>query len=56
MHVANKIIVVTGGGSGIGRALVLDLLSRGAAVAAVDIDAPALQRTLELAGDRAARL
>jgi short-subunit dehydrogenase len=52
MKVQNKVIVVTGGGSGIGRELVLNLLSRGASVAAVDINESALQETLELAGDR----
>lgn len=52
MKVQNKVIVITGGGSGIGRELVLNLLSRGASVAAVDINESALQETLELAGDK----
>jgi NAD(P)-dependent dehydrogenase (short-subunit alcohol dehydrogenase family) len=52
MKVENKVIVVTGGGSGIGRELAMHLLSRKARVAAVDIDGSALQETLELAGDR----
>jgi NAD(P)-dependent dehydrogenase (short-subunit alcohol dehydrogenase family) len=34
MKVQNEIIVVTGGGNGIGRELVLNLLARGSAVAA----------------------
>ena len=51
MKVQNKVIVVTGGGSGIGRELVLNLLSKNARVAAVDIDESALQETAELAGD-----
>jgi NAD(P)-dependent dehydrogenase (short-subunit alcohol dehydrogenase family) len=51
MKVQNKVIVVTGGGSGIGRELVLNLVSKGARVAAVDISASALQETLELAGN-----
>ncbi len=50
MKVQNKIIVVTGGGSGLGRELVLALLSRGASVAAVDINAAALEETVKLAG------
>jgi NAD(P)-dependent dehydrogenase (short-subunit alcohol dehydrogenase family) len=49
MKVQNKVVVVTGGGNGIGRELVLGLLSKGASVAAVDINAPALEETLALA-------
>ncbi|HSP81997.1 MAG TPA: SDR family oxidoreductase [Myxococcaceae bacterium] len=50
MKVQNKVIVVTGGGSGMGRELVLALLAKGASVAAVDINTSALEETLELAG------
>lgn len=56
MKVQNKVIVVTGGGNGIGRELVLALLSRGAQVAAADINAAALQETVHLAGAQAERL
>ncbi|MDG5788383.1 SDR family oxidoreductase [Evansella sp. AB-P1] len=50
MKVSNKVFVVTGGGAGIGRDLVLTLLSSGASVAAVDINKIALEETLELSG------
>lgn len=56
MHVQNKTIVVTGGGNGIGRELVLALLAKGARVAAVDIDQAGLDKTMELAGERAGKL
>lgn len=56
MKVQNKVIVVTGGGNGIGRELVLNLLSRGARVAAVDINEVALQETIKLAGDKKDKL
>jgi short-subunit dehydrogenase len=56
MKVQGKVIVITGGGNGIGRELVLSLLAKGAGVAAVDISESALQDTLELAGDRIVRL
>ena len=56
MKIANKTIVVTGGGNGIGRELVLQLLGMGARVAAVDIDARALEETKELAGRQADKL
>ena len=38
MKVQNKVMVVTGGGNGMGREIVLNLLSKGAKVAAVDIN------------------
>lgn len=54
MKVENKVIVVTGGGNGIGQQVVLELLRRGARVAAADIREDSLARTEELAevGDR----
>ena len=56
MQVQNKVIVVTGGGNGIGRELVLNLLQRGARVAAVDLNESALAETAKLAGDRQTNL
>jgi len=51
MEIAGKVFVVTGGGNGIGRAVVLDLLARGAGVAAVDVSEAALAETAALAGN-----
>lgn len=58
MKVQDKVFVVTGGGSGMGRELVLQLLERGARVAAADINVVTLQETLALAtlGAASARL
>lgn len=56
MKVSQKVIVVTGGGNGIGRELVLHLLRKGARVAAVDLQAAALDATRALAGDVGERL
>ncbi len=52
MQIAGKVFVVTGGGNGIGRAVVLDLLERGARVAALDLSAEGLTQTAALAGAR----
>lgn len=56
MKIQDKVILITGGGSGIGRQLVLKLLTRGASVAAVDINPDSLEETFQLAGDRKERL
>jgi short-subunit dehydrogenase len=52
MKVQGKVIVVTGGGSGMGRELVLHLLAKGANVVAIDINESALKETRELAKDK----
>jgi short-subunit dehydrogenase len=51
MKVHHKTIIVTGGGNGMGRELVLLLLSKGAKVLAVDINENSLKETAALAGD-----
>lgn len=56
MKVQGKTIVVTGGGSGMGREMVLLLLQRGARVAAVDINPASLEETAVMAGGNRARL
>ncbi len=54
MKISGKTWVVTGGGNGMGRELVLQLLARGARVAAIDVRPESLQETADLAaaGDR----
>jgi short-subunit dehydrogenase len=56
MKLAGKVLVVTGGGSGMGRELVLELLARQAKVAAVDINDQTLRDTASLASKQAASL
>lgn len=51
MKTEEKNIVVTGGGSGVGRELVLQLLGKGATVIAVDINLEALNETVKIAGN-----
>ncbi len=50
----NKVIALTGAGSGIGRALALDLGARGAVLALADKDAAGLAETRALLGNRPA--
>lgn len=48
MEVRDKVIVVTGGGNGIGREVTLELIRRGARVAAADIRQDSLDETAAL--------
>ncbi|HNX21517.1 MAG TPA: SDR family oxidoreductase [Bacteroidales bacterium] len=50
MKTKNKIWVVTGAGSGIGRELTLQLVGKGAKVAMLDINMEGMQESAELAG------
>jgi NAD(P)-dependent dehydrogenase (short-subunit alcohol dehydrogenase family) len=56
MRATGKTLAVTGGGNGIGRELVLELLNRGARVAALDISEPGLEETARIAGAASDRL
>ncbi|KHG64788.1 short-chain dehydrogenase [Thermus sp. 2.9] len=53
MKLAGKVVVVTGAGSGLGQALTLELLRRGARVAAVDLREEGLRETQAQAGSLA---
>jgi len=53
MKVAGKVVVVTGGGAGMGRFLVLELLNRGAKVAMADINEVYMKETMSLAANNA---
>ena len=49
-----KVAIVTGAGRGLGRAMTLGLLDAGARVAAVELDAPAIEETQDAVEDRGA--
>ncbi len=53
MRLKDKVAVVTGGGSGMGRAIVLAFAQQGATVMVADIDIEAARDTVRQAGDRA---
>ncbi len=56
MQISDKVFVVTGGGNGMGREVVIGLIKRGARVAAVDLNETALAETANLAGAADGRL
>lgn len=51
MKLADKVIVVTGAGSGMGRELSIQLVKRGAKVAMADINEEGMRETAKLAGE-----
>lgn len=51
MKITNKIIVITGAGSGMGRELAVQLVQKGAKVAIVDINGESMQETAKLCGE-----
>lgn len=51
MEIRDKGAVVTGGGSGIGRATVLALVERGAKVIVADVDEAGARATVDMAGE-----
>ena len=55
MRFADKGVVVTGAGSGIGRETALEFAAEGALVACTDIDSDTAQRTAETINERGAR-
>ena len=50
MNLADRMAVVTGAGSGLGRAIALALAARGARVATVDLDAASAEETAKMIG------
>jgi short-subunit dehydrogenase len=55
MQIKDKVFVVTGAGNGIGREVALGLLSEGAHVALVDLNAQSLEESRQLAGGAGGR-
>lgn len=55
MRLLNKVAIITGAGSGIGRAAALLFAAEGAAVVVADLDAPAGQETVDQIGAQGGR-
>jgi NAD(P)-dependent dehydrogenase (short-subunit alcohol dehydrogenase family) len=55
MAFQQRMAAITGAGSGIGRAIALELAARGASVAAIDLDKAAAEETVKLIGARGGR-
>ncbi len=51
MDIQDKVVVITGGGQGLGRAMALVLAAKGAKVAAIDLDQAKLDETAQLCKD-----
>ncbi|MEN9332998.1 MAG: hypothetical protein RLY35_178 [Bacteroidota bacterium] len=56
MNFENKVVVVTGAGSGMGRELVLQLMAKGAHVAAVDFNEKTLNETVAMVHSSASKV
>ena len=56
VEIDNKVFAITGAGNGIARELTLQMLARGARVAAIDLNAAGLEETKKLAGVNADRI
>jgi len=56
MQISGKVFAVTGGGSGIGREVVLGLVAKGALIAALDLSEEGLAETVRLAGNHGGRI
>lgn len=52
MELKDKVIVVTGGGRGLGRAMAMELADKGAKLALVDLDQAALDETIDLCAQK----
>ena len=48
MNIKNKVIVITGGGQGLGRAMAVELAQNGAKLALIDLNEEQLQTTVKL--------
>lgn len=48
MELKDKVIVITGGGRGLGRAMALQVAAKGAKLALVDLDQQGLDETISL--------